>query len=256
MKWLSRGINILLNKDPDSKFHGSTRLNIIQVVVVIVLVPICAVVFGAISSNGGFTAHTAQILASLIANVPLLSTCMDLISQTIGMGMNLGDLLTADVLLFLKAFPDAILSILCVRFFTALFDRIKPNALHIFAAFFGIFAATLITTLTGLNKDMVKVILMEFGVIIIVLIGMFILFRSVFHYSAVSKVKIVLLYIIDGLLTVYTTTYSAAFFLVFQGFYTSSGRAFALLAGMGVVEVILGIVVFFVHQGVDSDVRG
>ena len=253
MKSFNRIINIFMNRDPDSGLKGSTGLNLIQVGVVVVLIPAFGAAYGAMTSRG-VAGGSAQLLTGLLANVPLLATCMDLLCQSIGVGLDIEGLLAADALLMIKAFPEAILSILCVRFFTVLSDRIKKDALHIFAAFFGIVTASFISQIFGSNKEALKAIIFEIGVIIIMLIGMWILFRSVFHYSGISKAKIVLLYIIDGLLAIYTTTYAAGFLLAFSGYFGSFGRAFARMFVLGVIEIILGVVVFFIHQAVDKDI--
>lgn len=246
-------------------FRGfrNTISNVAQIILVVILLPFVAIVIRMISGVGAGGANMTGMLSSLIGNIPLCEVWMDVLYQYAG-GLTAADVATSTVLVILKALPEALISAICVHTCVRIEkvlktmsvpDQRKHYGLPIFSTFVGIVIATVITSLTGLTHSVTSEILMDFGAIIIMLIGFKILFRTVFRGRGIFEGKKILLFIIDGLFAVITTAYISGLLLAAKGAYASTGQAIGIIFVLTGIEIIAAVVVCWISKAVDPELE-
>lgn len=219
-----------------SFFRGvrNTISNISQIAIVVVLLPFIAIILGVIAGPHNGVIGSAGVLSSLIGSIPLCEIWVDLIYQFSG-GLSAEEVLSSTVIVILKAFPETIITAICVYICVTASKKLKAVGLPIFATFVGIVIATIITTLTGISGNTTTEILVDFGVIIVLIISLKIMFTRIFHGMKGISGKKILLFVIDGLFAVITTAYISGLLIAAQGGYKSVGEA------IGKVYILTGI---------------
>ena len=226
-------------------FFNAFKLNIgsnlAQLGLVYLFFPICALLIGWISGAGTGNAVPAGFLSAWIGKIPLCELWIDMIYQY-GGGLTASDVASSTVLIILKALPEAFLVSVCVHVCMQAADLIGVKGFHIFSSFIGVFIATVIISLIGKSNNMLAEILMEIGVIIVMLIGMKIMFKSVFHGAGILSGKRILFLVIDGLYAVITTAYVSGLLMAGCGMYSSVGQAIGrilVLAGVMTITAVI-----------------
>ena len=227
-------------------FRGflNVRSNVAQIILIVIFLPTIAVIIRLISGSGG-AGNMSGMLNSLIGEIPLCGVWVDVLYQING-GLSASDVASSASLVILKAFPETLISAICVFVCERISKKIRAWGLPIFATFLGIVIATIITSLTGLSGNVTTEILIDFGVILVMLVGLKFMFNSVLGSTGVFVVKKVLMFIIDGLLAVITTGYIAGLLLAATGAYASTGEAMGrviILTGAELVAVALAWIV-------------
>ncbi len=226
--------------------------NAAQIILVAIFLPIFAFSLAAISRENEGLSNVNELLKSLIDAIPVCEVCANLLCQ-FWEGLSVGSVMSLSVSVLLKAFPEAIISIICVHGCCQLFNKKNVRGLPIFPTFLGIFIATVITVLTGLSGSDFMQILVEFGVIIIILIGLKLVFKSAFGGAKIFSIKKILILIIDGLFAVLSTTYVAGLLLAAQGEFGAAKDTFVKVLILAATEILGGYLVVLVKKGESSD---
>ena len=223
----------------------NTVSNVAQIILIVILLPFIAILLRFISGNQGGAIGTAEIIASLIEKIPLCDIWVDILNQLNG-GLSAEAAMTSSIAVILKAFPEAIITSVCVYLCVMVLKKLKATGLPIFATFVGIVIATLITSLTGISGNINAEILADFGVIIIMLIGLRIMFSSVFREMKASTVEKILLVVMYGLFAVITTAYISELLMATQASHSTIGetvgRVYFLTGIELLAAVVLGII--------------
>lgn len=226
--------------------------NVAQIVLVVILLPFIAIIIGLISGTGSGAGNMSGMISSLIGKIPLCDMWVDILHQYTG-GLTASDVASSTMLVIVKAFPEALISAICVYFCVQIGKKIGARGLPIFTTFAGIVIATIITSLTGLGSNLTTEILIDFGVVIIMIIGMKIMFSGTFGGTRIMTGKKVLLLIIDGLLAVITTAYVSVLLLAASGVYANIGQAIGRIYLLTGIEIIAVLIVWGVNEAVDPD---
>ncbi|MCM1365431.1 MAG: hypothetical protein NC122_09765 [Faecalibacterium sp.] len=230
------------------KGFRNTMSNVAQIVLIVILFPFVAIVLGSISG----TSSIAGVLISLIGKVPLCDVWVDVLYQYSG-GLTAEDVVSSTVLVILKAFPEALIAAICVYICITISKKLKSRGLPIFATFVGIVASSVITSLTGLSGNVTAEIFTDFGVLIIMFIGLKIMFKSVFNSISIFSFKKIMLFIIDGLVAVITTAYISGLIMTAAGYYTSVSSAIGRLTVLAVIELVAALIAGFVGDAAEKD---
>lgn len=232
------------------KGFRTTISNIAQIILVVLLLPAVAIIIGSVS--GANTAgNISGFLSSLVGNIPLCDIWVDILYQYKG-GLEVEDVLSSTLLVILKALPEALISALCVYAAVQVSKKLKSRGLPIFATFIGIAIASIITSLTGLSGSMTTEIIIDFGVVIIMFIGLRFMLKSVFRKMNVFSLKKILLFFIDGLFAVITTAYISGLIMAASGVYSSTGetiRKTMIITGIEIFAAVgVGVINFFADK--------
>lgn len=230
----------------------NTISNIAQIVLVVLLLPFVAILFGVISGTDAGAASTVGLINSLIGKIPLCEIWLDVLYQYSG-GLSAEDILSSSVLVILKALPEALISAACVYLCIQISKKLMARGLPIFATFVGIVIASVITGLTGLSNNMTTEIIADFGVSIIILIGLKIMAKSLFKGLKVLSGKKILLFVIDGLFAVITTAYISGLIMAAAGIYSSVGQAIGRVVILTGIEIAVAIGVGIIGDLAEKD---
>lgn len=233
--------------------------NIAQVLLVCILLPIVAIIFYITSQNTAATSLYSFCL-SLIEAIPLCELSCGLLSQYVSGSVEV-DVAEITLTVILKAFPETIMVSVFVHFFNQLFEKgwdltrssmgfsgkfFKP--LPIFPTFLGLICATIISKSFDLFKNDLITIIAEFGVIIIVIIGIKIMFTARLPKGIFSFKKI-LIFIIDGIYGVIVSVYIASMLLVsLGGSFSTTNEMFGFVATIVGVTMVATIIVWVVRK--------
>ncbi len=229
----------------------TTISNIAQIILVVLLLPMAAIVIGSVS-GGNETANVSGFLSSLVGNIPLCDIWVDILYQYKG-GLAVEDVLSSTLLVTIKALPEALITAICVYVAVQISGKLKALGLPIFATFIGIVIASIVTSLTGLSGSMLMETIIDFGVVVVMLIGLKILFKSLFRGIKVFSAKKILLFLIDGLFAVITTAYISGLILAAAGVYSSVNQAVGRTMILTGIEVLTAIGVGAINYFADKD---
>ena len=237
-----------------SFFKGirNTISNVAQIILIVILLPIIAVLLRITSGNQGGAIGTVGIIASLVGKIPLCDIWVDILNQFNG-GLSAETVMTSSIAVILKAFPESIITAVCVYLCVTTSIKLKTTGLPIFATYVGIVIATLITSLTGISGNINAEILADFGVVIIMLIGLKIMFSSVFRGMKAITGKKILLFVIDGLFAVITTAYISGLLMTVQGSYATIGEAVGRVYILTGIELLAAVVVGIIGSLSEKD---
>lgn len=232
-------------------FQGirNTISNIAQILLVVLLFPCVAILLGVISSSDS---STMGVLVSLIGKIPLCEIWLDILYQYSG-SLSAEAVLSSTLLVILKALPEALISAVCVYVSVQLSRKLKSRGIPIFATFIGIFIASIITTLTGLSGNVTTEIIADFGVLIIMIIGLKIIAKSVFSGIRILSIKKVLLFIVDGLFAVITTAYISGLIMAATGVYVSIAQAIGRVFILTGIEIVVAMGVGIIGDLAEKD---
>ena len=230
-------------------FHN-TISNVAQIVLVVLLLPFIAVIIGLVSGSGSGAGNMSGMFFSLIGEIPLCDVWMDILYQKAG-GLTPSDVANSTVLVIVKAFPEAVISAICVYVCVQAGKKIGARGVPILTTFAGIVIASIITSLTGQSNSLTAEILIDFGVIIIMLIGIRIMLRGAFGGARLLTGKKVLLLVIDGLLAVLTTAYVSVLLLAAAGVYGSIGETVGRVYLITGIEIIAVLIVWGINEAID-----
>ena len=163
------------------------------------------------------------------------------------------DVLSSTAMVIVKALPEALISAICVYAAVQISQKLKAIGLPIFSAFVGISVATIITSLTGLSGNMLMEIIIDFGVVIIMFIGLKIMFKSVLGGIKAFSAKKILLFFIDGLFGVVTTAYISGLILAAAGAYSTVNQSLSRILMLTGIEIIAAVVVGVINYFADKD---
>lgn len=233
-----------------SFFRGirNTISNIAQVLLVVILLPGVSLVLGAV---GGKSSQTG-FFNSLFGKIPLCDIWLDMLYQHKG-GLSAESVLSSAAVVILKAFPEAIISAICVYVCIQISKKLNARGLPIFATFIGIAIASVLTTLTGLTGNVNTEIISDFGVLLIMVIGLRIMMKSAFKGMKVFSFKKVLLFIIDGLFAVITTAYISGLLISASGADSSTREAIGRVLVLTGIEIVVAFVVGVISDLADKD---
>lgn len=223
--------------------YRNTISNIAQILLVVILFPALSVFFGVSFGNGSMS----NMISSLIEKIPLCEMWVDILYQYTG-GLTVSDVASSTVLVIVKAFPETLISAICVYICVQLGKKIGAVGLPILSTFVGIVIATIITSLTGLSNNIKTEILIDFGVVVVMIIGIKIMFTGVFGGGQMVKGKKVLLLIIDGLFAVITTAYISALLLAAYGAYANIGQALGRIYLLTAIDIVAALIVWSVNK--------
>lgn len=229
----------------------TTVSNIAQIILVVLLLPAIAIIIGAISGGNG-NSSIGGLLSSLVGKIPLCDIWVDILYQYKG-GLVVEDVLSSTAMVIVKALPEALISAICVYAAVQISQKLKAIGLPIFPAFVGISVATIITSLTGLSGNMLMEIIIDFGVVIIMFIGLKIMFKSVLGGIKAFSAKKILLFFIDGLFGVVTTAYISGLILAAAGAYSTVNQALSRILMLTGIEIIAAVVVGVINYFADKD---
>lgn len=246
---------LVLRKDCGMRLFGrfrNTISNVAQIVLIVLMLPFVAVIIGWISGVGNGGSNMSGILNSLIGNIPLCELWMDILYQYNG-GLTAADVASSTVLIIIKALPEALISALCVHVCSETSRKIEARGLPIFSTFIGIFIATIITSLSGLSNNIKMEVLIDLGAVIVMLIGIKIMFKSIFNGSNIFSGKKILLFIIDGLFAVITTAYISGLLMATAGSYTTVEQAVGRIVVLTGVEILSAVIVWAIGRAAKAD---
>ena len=232
--------------------YRNTISNVSQIVLIAILFPFVAIIIALISGTGGGFGNASGLISSLIGSIPLCDLWVDILYQFSG-GLTASDVASSTVLVIVKAFPEALISSICVYICVQIGKKVGARGLPIITTFAGIVVATIIISLTGLSNNLTTELLIDFGVIIIMIIGIKIMFRSAFSGLKIMTGKKVLLLIIDGLLAVITTAYISVLLLAASGAYATIGQVVGHVFLLTGIEIIAVLIVWGINEAVDPD---
>lgn len=230
---------------------GTVKRIIVQIIIVVLLLPFAAILFGVVFNSGG-SANNAGFLYSLIGKIPLCDIWVDMLYQYSG-GLDVSDVASSAFMVVLKAFPETLISVICCYACERILNRGNSRGLPILAAFGGVTIATLITNLTGSSGNMLAEILMDFGVVIILIIGIKIMFNSVFNGARIMNIKKILVFIIDGLFAVITTGYISGLLMAVNGLFSSVGEIIGKISALTAIEIIAAGIVWLIGNAAEKD---
>lgn len=233
-----------------SFFRGlkNTISNIAQVLLVVILLPGVSLILGAV---GGKSSQTGFV-NSLFGKIPLCDIWLDILYQHKG-GLSAESVLSSAAVVILKAFPEAIISAICVYVCIQISKKLNARGLPIFATFVGIVIASVLTTLTGITGNVNTEIIADFGVLLVMVIGLRIMMKSVFRGMKVFSLKKVLLFIIDGLFAVITTAYISGLLIAASGYYSSAGEIIGQILILTGIEIFVAFGVGIIGDLADKD---
>lgn len=249
-----------------SAFKGffNLKINIAQIILLVILIPFVAIICNVISPNGTASSF-GGIMLSLIGEIPLCRLLCGLLSQYVS-GFAAADITNITVIVFLKAFPEAMLVSICVHFFVQLFSRewnifklslsqsaqkrFKP--LPIIPSFIGIVCATVITNLIDLFGNAFVSIIAELGVIIVMIIGIKIMFSRKLNMNIFS-LKRILLFMIDSVYAIIISTYIATIFMVALGMVNNLRTAIYIVSIVAGITIIATVIVWFLQNITQND---
>lgn len=233
-----------------SFFRGlkNTISNIAQVLLVVILLPGVSLILGAV---GGKSSQTGFV-NSLFGKIPLCDIWLDILYQHKG-GLSAESVLSSAAVVILKAFPEAIISAICVYVCIQISKKLNARGLPIFATFVGIVIASVLTTLTGITGNVNTEVIADFGVLLVMVIGLRIMMKSVFRGMKVFSLKKVLLFIIDGLFAVITTAYISGLLIAASGYYSSAGEIIGQILILTGIEIFVAFGVGIIGDLADKD---
>lgn len=229
--------------------YRNTISNIAQVILVVIALPLFAIIFGAVFGIGGGSVQFGSAMSSLIGKIPMCDVWVDILYQSSG-GLTFSEVASSTVLVIIKAFPEALISAICVHTCVQIFKKIA-RGLPIFATFIGIIIATVITGLTGLSGNIATEILIDFGVIIIMFIGIKFMLKGAFGIPKIFTGKKILLIIIDGLLAVITTAYISGLLLGAYGAFASFKDLVVRISLLTAIEMVAVVITWAVNEAVE-----
>lgn len=232
--------------------YRNTISNVVQIGLMVILFPFVAIIIGWIPGSSGGAGNLSGMISSLIGEIPLCDMWVDILHQYTG-GLTASDVASSTILVIVKAFPEALISAICVYFCVQIGKKIGARGLPIFTTFAGIVIATIITSLTGLSNNLMLEIFIDLGVVILMIIGIKIMFRSVFGGMQIMTGKRVLLLIVDGFLAVITTAYVSVLLLAASGAYANIGQTIGRVYLLTGIEIIAALIVWGINEAVDPD---
>ena len=246
------------------KGFRNIRVNIAQIIVVVIFLPFVAVLCSALTPNnaGG---SMGGILLSLVGEIPLLNIVCGILSQYVS-GFTASNVLEITAWVLIKAFPDAALVGICVHVFEEMFNHgwnamrlgmkkreaelFKP--LPIFPAFLGIFAATIIVNLFDLFGNVMVALIGEIIVIVVMIIAIRLMFGKLGRGKIFSAKKIMLI-MIDSIYAIIVSAYLAAHVLVGLGYVTNMSQRLSLIGTTLGTMLAASLLVTWVHRGARKD---
>ncbi len=221
--------------------------SVAQIMIVIFILPVFALIirliFGA--ESGGNVLE--GVIGSLIERIPLCDVWVDMLNKY-GEGINASEAAYSTVFVIIKEVPETLIMAICVHISIELSKKAQWKGLPIIATFIGIIFATVIISLIGLTHNMMMEILADFCVVIIMIIGINIIFRSLSGTNRIFSVKTIMVFIIDGLLAAVTAGYISCLFLVARGMYGSGVNIVKNILIMSIIEISASVIDLIVNS--------
>lgn len=233
------------------KGFRTTISNVAQIILVVLFLPAVSIIIGSVS-GANTSGNISGFLSSLVGNIPLCDIWVDILYQYKG-GLEVEDVLSSTLLVVLKALPEALISALCVYAAVQVSEKLKSRGLPIFATFIGIAIASIITSLTGLSGSLTTEVIIDFGIVIVMFIGLRFMLKSVFRRMNVFSFKKILMFFIDGLFAVITTAYISGLIMAASGVYSSAGEAVGRTMILTGVEIVAAVIAAIVNYSADKD---
>lgn len=228
--------------------------NIAQLLLLYLLFPIF--IFACEASS---PLSSTSAIINFLGQVPLCDTIADILSQYVS-GITSNDIAQLTLWVFFKELPAAMIMGISVHFCIAVFDivwdpvRLEDKSFHplpILPGFFGIFLSTIITNVIGLTANDVIVFFAEFGVVIVMLLGIRLMFSALKKPKSIFTIKKILEWIIDGIYAVILSIYVASAIFIIQGGFGNFGKDLGHVLLMSTITLIASVVVYIVRLGED-----
>ena len=219
---------------------AKNRSNLAQIVIIVFLLPFAAILLNVLS--GGSAGSFSQLVRSAIDKIPLCEVWFDILTRAAGFTQE--EFISSVPTVLMRSIPETVILGLSVYTCNRFHVLMKGIGLPILSTFLGVFAATLVTTVTGKIPNLAA----ELGVNVIIIVGMIIAFRSVFSRRKMSFISVegFLGFIADAALGCIASAYICMFTIVTEGRYQSVGKAlgsFLIITGVFILAAVLRYII-------------
>jgi len=239
----------------------SLRVNIAQIIVVCMLIPVVALICNLFAPDNGGWAF-GNFIFSLMDEIPMCNIWCGLLAQFIGGSGDL-DLAGITIMVFLRAFPEAIMVGVLIHFFCELFnkewnifkkkEKIRNfHPLPIFPSFLGLFAATLLINLLDLMKSDLITLIVEICIVAIMITGLKMMFGTRYAGGIFSLKKILTL-IIDGIYGIIAAGYMTVMLMGSSGLINGMSDLLPAILAVTGLMMVASLIVWWVHRESEKD---
>lgn len=233
----------------------TSLVNLAQILLLFLIIPVFVMICEALSPFS-----SASGLISFLSQGPLFEPIADILSQYVS-GITTGDIAQLTLWVFFKELPAAMIAGVSVHFCIAVFDFIwqplkltykksfKP--LPILPGFLGIFLSTIITNVIGLTGSALVSFIIEFGVVIIMIFGIRLMFSALKLPKNFFSLFNFLEWIIDGIFAVILSIYVVSAVFIMRGGFGDVWKDLSHILLMSLITMIAAVVVSLVKLGKD-----
>ena len=216
---------------------------IAQILLVMIILPIVVLVISAISTSTGADESAGEsaiqkLFISGLSRIPICDTWVELLKQFFDQKKELsaGNVSAMSISVFLKAFPEALMTGFVVFFTDKIADNIGMHGIKIIPPFAAVAFTGIILAVIGISKSDMVQILIEYGVVIVMMIGFHYLLKTFFPNLSIAKN--LLIFFIDALYAVILTAYITILALTCAGMFSTVRYSFLAIFSTGLCVVI------------------
>lgn len=230
-----------------TKYRTGIISSIVQLLLIVILFPLILQILAVIIPLS--EAEGEDFVFSLLDSIPLFDTWVSLLKDYFTAipinenGIPLEVLLYSDEYInsafsITKVFFDAFLLALCVQGANRVQDMTGMTGPHIVSTFTGVFVAIIIKILISLiDENLLGQLIYYIGLLVIILIGIFIMIKSVFRRNVIGVINVSSA-IISAISAIITTCYMTIIIMAVNGYAGDIKTRISLCFTVTVIELI------------------